>query len=365
MGKRLAHPLLKRAYKRSSLVPYSDVATILRIALAVGAAAGLALVARGRVKGDASSVQNAVMGTNFMFALGLLMMPLLPLHDSEWIMLDFVAIGIALAAAFFGFLFALPQLANPGSAGPVVDNDVSSAIYRSSTNLETVAEQLTRFVAGAAFASLAVAGSQVSHFGQLVRSALTNPPPSAELLGDALFIMYSTLGFTIAYLITRTELSPMLQRTRDEVRGSSSLPWDVVWDVTSFGTPEELTPENRAIAERIADRPFDARWPKNQRLMWARAKALAGRAEDARHAYAALYAADAGDLDVVVEFGLALKNDKTFNDTQYISLLRRHAEQLLSTENDARHSRIAQMMGDAPGKPSGGNEGNVDSVKPR
>jgi hypothetical protein len=351
MGKQSARQLLKRAHEMNALVSYSDVVTILRIVLAVGTAAGLALVARGRVKGDVGSVQNAVMGTNFMFALGLLMMPFLPLHDSEWIVLDFVAIGIALAAAFFGFLFALPQLASPGSAGPVMENETSSAIYHSSTNLETVAEQLTRFVAGAAFASLAVAGSQVSHFGQLVKSALTNPPPSAELLGDALFIMYSTLGFTIAYLITRTELSPMLQRTRDQFRSSSSLPWEIaLLDAT-----EALTPENRAIVERIADYPFDARWAKNQRLMWARAKTLAGRTKDARHAHAALYAANANDLDTVVEFVLALKNDPTFTDAQYILSLQRHAEQLVSTENDARLSRIAQMVGDAPGTTSGGN----------
>jgi hypothetical protein len=300
-------------------------------------AGGIVLLLRYALPGSLSSDGRAdfiMAGLAGLYLLGLFSTPFVSATD--WIVLDFVAIGVSLAAGAFGFLFGLPQHTARTDAASASPDDAG---VRPSTNLETVADQLTKFITGAAFASIAVAAGYIDQFGRLVASALSLRQPTGVLLGDMLFLMYGSLGFVIAYIITRTVLGNVFEEADARLlhRGAEQL------DVMLPDVGDDATPEQRALAASIVRVPFSTLTSVDQRLTWARAQTILGDYPKARIAYSSIYATAPDNPDVVIEFATALYNDRSFKDFEYVLALATTAKKL-KEDDDELQARVAALI---------------------
>jgi hypothetical protein len=276
-----------------------------------------------------------------VYVLMLSLAPFLPLHGNDWILIDFVAVMTSLGAAFFGFLFGLPQTSYGLSAGTEA-NDVpaQSSGVRPSTNLETVADQLSKFIAGAAFASVAVAAGYISNFGALVATSLLPPaPPGGALLGDMILVGFSVLGFTIAYIVTRTQLSLTFQQADEKLlRKAFTLISTIIPDIGVA----DATADDLLQARQVALIAFTSLRSDEERLTWARAQGLVGDWSSAREAYATLYASANTNPDLIIEYATALYNDDPRGNQDLVLSLTTIAERLAGS--DARRaSRIVAL----------------------
>ena len=301
-----------------------------------------------------------------VYVAGLAVTAFLPLHGTDWVVIDFVAVMTSLGAAFFGFLFGLPQTVhtNAGPATPDGSSLVSGtrgrgSQFRSSTNLETVADQLTKFITGAAFASLAVAAGYIDRFGTLVSGSLTPPiPPAGVLVGDMLLVGYATLGFTIAYIVTRTWLTLSFQQADRQLLNEASI---IISAVLPDIGPADATDELRSVAKQIVTIPFDSLCYDEERLTWARAQTLVGDWAKARIALAKLYASDTKNADTIIEYATAVYNDNPRGDQDLVLSLVRSAAGLAGNDS-RRQSRIAALTAATNLYLSGGYAKTIETV---
>lgn len=300
-----------------------------------------------------------------LYVLGMAVPPFLPLRGvSDWVVIDFVALMTSLGAAFFGFLFGLPQTIQT-SGGPATPDSASGAMrvgaYRArpSTNLETVAEQLTKFITGAAFASIALAAGYIDRFGTLVAGSLTQPaPPAASIIGDMVLVGYATLGFTISYIVTRTELSLAFRQADAELLNEASA--RISEELPDIG-PADVTNELRTIAKRIATIPFESLRYDEERLTWSRAQAIVGDWAKARTGYAKLYAARMKDPDIIIEYATAVYNDDPRGEHDLVLSLLKSAAGVAGTDS-RRRSRIDALTAAAYLYVSGGYVSTIETV---
>jgi hypothetical protein len=301
-----------------------------------------------------------VLGTLItLYLIGLFSMPFMGLDGSGWLVLVFVALAVSLAAAFFGFLFGLPQTvhqstvgqapANPtgtplggnGSTSAVVSTSQSSqdadGTLRPSTNLENVADSLTKYVTGAAFASLAATAAYVDGFGKFIGQAITGS--AAPVLAGMTLIAYSALGFIISYIVTRIFLSESFRDADNRLLNKAS----EIFNAVLPDVGDDATVEQKALANQIIKLSFERLTRDSERLAWARAQDIVGDEPKARIAYASLYATNPNDVDVIIEFATALYDDAAFKDNDFILSLIDKAKSLVRDDDEERQARIAAL----------------------
>jgi hypothetical protein len=318
---------------------------------------GIVWFFRWAFRGEDANRMARILGTlTCLYILGAVSTPFLGLPGNGWLVLNLVGFGVSILAGLIGFLFGLPQTVRQVVAAPttapstkdgtthasaVVSTSVtpqdSDGGLRPSTNLETVAEQLTKYATGAAFASVAAAAGYVATFGDWIYKAI--PVPEARVLGGMFFIGYGALGFVIAYIVTRTDVSESFRNADDRVlhRGSEVL----AASLPDVG--EDANDEQRYLAAAIVKQAYQRLSQDSQRLTWARAQVIQGDYGQARMAYAALYASNAHDPDIIMEFATALYNDSTFDDDQFVLHLIGQAKRLVRADDAERQARIANL----------------------
>jgi hypothetical protein len=276
-----------------------------------------------------SSVLCVLFGTLIVGLFSPTLLPLQNVHD--WMILDLVAFGSAFAAGLFGFLFGLPKTV-------VSASQPDGAILTPSTNLESVADGLTKYITGAAFASLAVAASYVDHAGVIVQHALAGAPEWGRIAADSMIVTYGVIGFLLSYVLTRTvgsfEFLQADRRVLDQAYGTIRA---ILPDVG-----DQASDEQKALAAKVAAYPFSAMQTIDEQLSWARAQTILKAWDKARVAYAMLYGSNPTNATVLIEYATALYNDPSFDNCPFILDLAERALAIPNISDDVR-SRIAAL----------------------
>lgn len=319
-----------------------------------GAAFGLTRYLSNRTDAD-NHARGVIAALIMLYLLGMVSTLFVVSNDGVWLILDLVAFCVSLIAGGLGFLFGLPQTTHQtlttqtnGGDGSTTKTAVVSTAQtpqaegdlRPSTNLETVADSLTKYVAGGALVSLGAAAAYVDTFGKWVAQAAPTAPAVGVLAGIFL-IGYGSLGFLIGYIVTRTELSESFSLADAKLLHKANQCIDAVLP----DVPDDATKEEQGIAESIVRKfSFASLSSEQERLTWARAQAILHHNEEARTAYAALYGANPKNPDIVIEYAAACYNDDKFNDCQFILALLDDAAKLPGSKDDpVRKKRIAAL----------------------
>lgn len=319
---------------------------------------GGALVAVLRYLSNRSQTDDHARGViAALIALYLLgMLSTLFVAPDAWLILVLVAFCVSLISGGIGFLFGLPQTTREtvttqtdGTNGSANKTAIISTAQtpqaqgglRPSTNLETVADSLTKYVAGGALVSLGASAAYVDAFGKWVAQAVPSAPAAVGVLGGVFLIGYGSLGFLIGYIVTRTELSESFNLADAKLLHQATQCIDAVLP----DTPEKATKEEQGIAASIVRQfSFASLRSEQERLTWARAQAILNHKEEARNAYAALYGSNPKNPDIVIEYATACYNDDKFDDCRFILALLEDASNLPDAKNDAeRKKRIAAL----------------------
>lgn len=112
-----------------------------------------------------------------------------------------VALAALLVGGLLGFIFGIPRaLQGNGS------NDEQSPTYGVNTNLEHISDWLTKILVGVGLIEL---GAITRGLGELARtlSPGLGGPPSGALVAGAEIASFTTWGFLVGYLLTRTYLT--------------------------------------------------------------------------------------------------------------------------------------------------------------
>jgi hypothetical protein len=293
---------------------------------------------------------NGVLGVLLLLlVLGVVWLPLDPALQAGgvWITGEFIAVGVMLSAGFFGFLFGLPHYVDPAATGtpasgtPATGTPGGGAASRPatagpsflpSTNLEKVADNVATLVAGAALAQLVTIPSYVGRFATFFATNL-GLNDAGKPLGAGILLFYAPLGFVLAYVTTRTigarafaSSDAALLRTGSKV--VAELP--VLPDV-----PADATPEQRAVAARIAAVSLSTLESVGDRTTWARAQSILENWKAAETAYQQVLVIDSTNAELTLEYATVLYNDEAFVEYRYILQLIDTVLKLLDADDDA------------------------------
>jgi hypothetical protein len=280
----------------------------------------------------------AVLGV--LFVLLILSLVWLPQDEAirvhgAWVTVEFVALGVMLSAGFFGFLFALPRFSESkagdtpatGAAGA----DRGGPTFSPSKNLDTVADRFATLVAGAVLSQLATIPSYVNRFATFFSTNL-GLRDAGKPLGVAIILVYAPLGFVLAYVATRTigarafaSSDIALLRTGSKVVAELPVLPDIV---------DEATPDQRAVAARIAAVPLSTLESVRDRTAWARAQSILKNWKAAETAYQQVLVIDNTNPKLTLEYATVLYNDEAFLEYAYILQLVDVVLELLDANDD-------------------------------
>lgn len=148
-------------------------------------------------------------------SVGFLAIVLFSLHFSSAEMLSILssslltALAALIAGVFLGFLFGIPHaLQDPNST--TSRGSRSAGEYAVNTNLEQISDWLTKILVGVGLVQLGNIGEGLGRLVGALESAFGGAPPS-KLFAAALLSFYTTWGFLVGYLLTRTYLTAALK----------------------------------------------------------------------------------------------------------------------------------------------------------
>ncbi len=134
--------------------------------------------------------------------------------------LAFTVVMIALAAVatggFLGFLFGIPR-STIGNGDIGNSREPLNIAYTPSTNLEQVADWLTKIIIGVGLVEIRSIGETLSTLGILVQNSVAPDFGAANVITQASVVSFFVLTFLAAYLWTRIHYGPLQMRTDKDV----------------------------------------------------------------------------------------------------------------------------------------------------
>ncbi len=164
-----------------------------------------------------------------------------------------------------GFLFGLPRVpslegreprdtkkaedAGEADVGP--DKPGVRSPYQPSTNLEQIADWLTKILIGVGLVEFREVAELLSDTGKLVSEGLVPAPPGAGILTQAVLVAFAVLGFLLSFLWTRLYYGGIQTR--------------VDWEVSRIGSElkevKREVKQNRKVQLQNAPAPEKGRTP--------------------------------------------------------------------------------------------------------
>ncbi len=224
---------------------------------------------------------------------------------------------------FLGFLYGIPKTRS-GSA-PATGADTGFASYAPSTNLEQVADWLTKILVGAGLAELQSLRSTLGATATFLAAAFSDAKvlQSASFVG-ALLVYGVVAGFLSGYLLTELWLTGAFFRRDKELfttanKGLAPPTADGGPAVSpsapasagggAAGAPAQPAPAAAGIQKAIDEVikvPLSQLQTPDQMLIWARAQASKERYDDAEQAYRAALAVRPNDPGLLQEHAAVL-----------------------------------------------------------
>jgi len=111
-----------------------------------------------------------------------------------------LATAATVAGGFLGFLFGIPRPGQSRAEGSV-ENASGVSDYQPSTNLEQVADWLTKILVGVGLVELTKVRGLLGEFGSQIRKTFTES--GTEIVSQAVVIAFLAIGFIASFLWTR------------------------------------------------------------------------------------------------------------------------------------------------------------------
>lgn len=239
------------------------------------------------------------------------------------------AVGLLAVSWLIGFLFGIPKVLQgdasagptpqgnapaPGPAAPGGDPKSTSAAatrdkrnqYQVNTNLEQISDWLTKIIVGLGLINLKQIPELIQRLSNFMAPVMGG---DAQVFAAALFLYFSAVGFLGGYITTRLWLAGAL------ARADQSVGLDVNNEERSVvmrGSIDFENPTLNAAADQAAKKvvnqaqTLDQLTNKDDIAIWAKAQLSQGNYESAVNGYAKAVQLSPNDIDLRLEYSVAL-----------------------------------------------------------
>lgn len=136
---------------------------------------------------------------------------------------------------FIGFLFGIPKTLQTTSGEGAAPQARLHRSWQVNTNLEQISDWLTKIIVGLGLTQLTQLPSQVESTGDYIAAAIS--PTSSGVAGSLILIVFSILGFVVAYLMAKFDLGRAID-LQDNV-------------ITAIANAASKAPGNRDTVEHL------------------------------------------------------------------------------------------------------------------